>query len=457
MEAKSFGLAATGISILALVVGACAAPALNDDLSHPDRGDGGTKGTDSNSSGGTGTGTGSGRGTTNLPCDVSKVLASKCQTCHASTPKSGAGTSLVTWDDLHKVGPANHGGKKVIDLVKERIHDAKEPMPPGGTMVGHDLDALDKWIAAGAPKGESCDVAAPPASEPLPCTPDVTLKASKPYAMPAGKADQYVCVGVDVNVSKKRHVIALGPHIDNTNILHHILLFQTSSAFSSEPVECAAFGTAGNAKLISGWAPGGKNIILPPEAAFPENVGTTHWMVQLHYNNAQNRPAQSDNSGFSLCTTEDLRPNDAGIVAFGSMHFNIPPRANHKISCDVSTDLLGLTGVKFFAASPHMHRNGVSMMTERVSKLGFGTPEVVHQENNFNFENQDKVPISVTPSAGDVFRTHCAWKNTTDSPIGFGENTGDEMCYHFMTYYPDKGTLWHMPSLLASATCKVEP
>ena len=454
MNRNSVGASANVVAVLVLVGAACATPGLEP----PDpRVDPVTGGEAAAGSRGTGKGDGTSGVETNLPCDVSKVLAAKCQACHGAKPSAGAGTSLVTWDDFQKAGPADDGGKPVKDLVRARIHDAERPMPPGGTMALPELEVLDKWIAAGGPKGQSCEVPAPAESEPLPCKPDVTLKASKPYAMPAGKADQYVCIGVDVDVTKKRHVIALGPHIDNKNILHHILLFQTSSAYPSEPAECKAFGSAGGAKLISGWAPGGKNIVLPPEAAFPENVGTTHWMVQLHYNNAQNKPNQTDNSGFSLCTTEDLRPNDAAIVAFGSMHFNIPPRANHKIRCDVSTDALKLTGVKFFAASPHMHKNGVSMSTERIPKLGLGTPEIVHQENNFNFENQDKVPISVTPQPGDIFRTRCGWKNTSDSPMGFGENTGDEMCYHFMTYYPDKGTLWHLPSLLASPVCKVEP
>lgn len=441
------------ISILAFVVVACAAPPLGQegdsdltdrrsDAGKPPRGDGsGASGADA----------------TGLPCDVGKVLASKCQACHASAPKAGAGTALVTWDDLQKPGPGASSGKKVRELVKERIHAVDGVMPPGGGMAPADKKTLDDWLAAGAPKGEGCVVTPPPDTTPLPCTPDVTLKASAPYTMPAGKTDQYVCVGVDVTLSKKRHVIALGPHVDNKNILHHILLFQTSKSYPSEPTECKPFESAGASKLITGWAPGGGNIILPPEAAYPENAGTTHWMVQLHYNNAQNKPNQTDSSGFSLCTTEDLRPNDAGIVAFGSMRFSIPPRSTHKIRCDVSTDVLKLTGVKFFAASPHMHTRGLSMSTERVPKLGLGTPVMMHEETNYNFEDQGKVPIAVTAQAGDVFRTRCGWKNTTDAPVGFGENTGDEMCYHFMTYYPDRGTLWHLPALLATPTCKEEP
>ncbi len=37
---------------------------------------------------------------------------------------------------------------------------------------------------------------------------------------------------------------------------------------------------------------------------------------------------------------------------------------------------------------------------------------------------------------GDSIRTRCTWNNTTSSPAGFGENTSDEMCFNFISYYP---------------------
>lgn len=453
MHGKRIGYAAAAISILVGFAAACSAPTVDSNLTGEDNATSPPGGAGKGRPGGSaGDGVGDGLAPTGMPCDVSKAFVDNCQVCHASTPKSGASTALVTWDNLQASGP---GGKKVGDLVKARIHDDARIMPPKGKLPDASLKVLDDWFAAGMPKSTAAcgGGAAPQAQQPLPCTPDVTIKAAKPYAMPAGKVDQYVCVGFEVNLTAKRHIIALGPHVDNDKILHHILLFQTTSAYSPEPTECGAFGTAGGAKLVSGWAPGGGNVILPPEAAYPENVGTTHWMLQLHYNNAANRPNQVDNSGFSMCSTEQLRPNDAGMVAFGSMNFSIPPRGELNISCDVSTDLLGLTGVTFFSASPHMHTTGTSLSTARVPKLGFGTPEMIYNQPKFNFENQEHVKVTSKAGAGDIMRTHCGWKNPTDQAITFGENTGDEMCYHFMSYYPDKpSTLWHLPSLLAHCT-----
>jgi hypothetical protein len=60
-------------------------------------------------------------------------------------------------------------------------------------------------------------------------------------------------------------------------------------------------------------------------------------------------------------------------------------------------------------------------------------------------------------------RTRCTWKNPGDTTIAFGENTGDEMCFDFIGYYPnipDKTIFglplftWVTPS--QSATCAKE-
>ena len=402
---------------------------------------------------------------TGLPCDVDAVLKSRCQTCHGSETKYGASAPLVTYEDLQKNGPGASSSKKVLELVKERIHDDNRPMPPvpNERLSSAELAVLDGWIGAGAPASDArCTNEKPDDGvKPLSCKADTVLKASKPFTMQQGSAlDQYVCFGVDITLQKKRHVIGLAPKVDNTKILHHILLFQAPSSESSDPFPCAAFGSAAW-KLVAGWAPGGNNLELPPEAGFPQEAGTTHWVLQLHYNNAQNLAGQTDQSGYELCTTEDLRPNDAGVVAFGSTRFNIPPRSKTTISCDYRLPNT-FQNVKFFNASPHMHNLGVSMSTERIPG-GNGTPEMVFEQKKFDFENQANFPVKASVAPGDVMRTRCSWQNPTDQTVTFGEGTAEEMCFNFIGYYPnipDRVILglpvfsWVRPS--SSARCTTE-
>ncbi|MCA9586308.1 MAG: peptidylglycine alpha-amidating monooxygenase [Myxococcales bacterium] len=390
-----------------------------------------------------------GKTATGLPCDIDATLKQKCQTCHGASPSFGASAPLVTHADLMKDWPS---GKKVYELALARMKDDARPMPPvpNPRIAGAELTAFESWVKGGAqPSSDRCDARAPENKggvKPLSCKADTLLKSKTPFTMQVGAPlDQYICFGVDIDLSKKRHVIGLAPKVDNTKILHHILLFQSSTSFGDTPKECAAFGSAAW-KLVAGWAPGGDNLELPPEAGFPQEKGTTHWVMQLHYNSGSmgNKP-ETDNSGYELCTTENLRANDAGVLAFGSTKFNLPPRSNSEISCDYTLPNT-FSGVKFFNASPHMHTRGDSMSTQRLPG-GKGTPEMIFDQPKFDFENQANFKITASVAPGDVMRTKCGFKNPSDATIGFGEGTNDEMCFNFIGYYPnipDK-TLFGLP------------
>ncbi|HVH44942.1 MAG TPA: hypothetical protein VM925_21460, partial [Labilithrix sp.] len=375
---------------------------------------------------------------TGLPCEVDTLLKTRCQTCHSAEPQYGARIPLVTWSDLQKAGPGSSSKKKVYELIKERIHNDERPMPPSPQprLDANELAVLDGWLAAGAQSSNARCAAAgespPEAVKPLTCTPDTPLRGSKPFTMTPAAPDQYVCFGVDVELEKKRHVTALAPHVDNKDIVHHILLFQTENSESPDPFPCPSLGSAAW-KLVAGWAPGADNFVLPDEAGFPEEKGTTHWVVQIHYNTTKSATG-TDASGYDLCSTDELRPNDAGIIGLGSTTFKIPPRTTYTTRCDyrLGADFKDVT---FFNAWPHMHTFGSAMSTERLAG-GNGTPERIFEQKAFTFESQINFPIEERVTTGDVMRTRCTWKNTTDATVGFGERTGDEMCFNFVAYYP---------------------
>jgi hypothetical protein len=392
--------------------------------------------------------------TSGLPCDVNQILTTSCQTCHGAKPQTGASTSLVTWDDLQK----DVGGRKLYEVVKDRVHADSARMPPAAPLSAPDLASIDAWVAAGAPKSDAtCEGAPPPpAAKPFECAAPnklTVLKAAQPFTWTdKNKSDQYMCYGVDELVDAKRHVIAFGPKVDNLDILHHILLFQSNTAMSNEATPCSAV-TSTAWQLVTGWAPGGGNFELPPEAGVPEE-GTTHWILQVHYNNASGKfNGATDDSGYQLCSTDQLRPNDAGFLAVGSINFNIPPRtAKHRIKCDYKLNS-NFDGVTFFRAWPHMHKLGMALSTERLPGGDDTTPDPVFSQDPFSFENQESHPINLKPAHGDVLRTRCTWKNPGDVSVGFGENTEDEMCFDFLSYYPAIPSLgWVNPSLFASCT-----
>ena len=451
-------LAASIPLVVAAVAAACSAPinpnALGGD-NNPDDGQGastGPGGSSQTTADGGKPGTQGGGGGGGLPCDVSAIMQQNCALCHGSTPAYGAPSALVTYADLtapDKIDPT----KKVYEAVKARVHATSWTMPPSPSspLSAQDLATIDAWIAAGTPpsndscEGSGADAGPPPKQ--LSCKPDQFIRSPSPFTMPPNTQDVYMCYGFDVTPAQKRHVVGFGPHIDNPKIVHHLLLFQSDTAYSTTPQECSATTSVGW-RLVSGWAPGGQPMETPPEAGFPEE-GATHWILQVHYNNAAGTNAgQVDKSGYDLCTTDQLRPNDADVMALGTLSANIPPRAMTDITCEWDPTYIG--NIHVFSTTPHMHKLGKIMST--YVQRGGQSMKLVDQQN-FDFNYQTAYPASLDFQDGDKIMTRCGWNNTTDQTVKWGENTGDEMCFNFVSYYPKLSLplwSWTSPSMLAT-------
>ncbi len=403
-----------------------------------------------------GTSTSSG---TPLPCAVDDVLARNCRTCHQAPPVYGAPMPLVNWEDVHALAHSD-GKTPVYQMMGARIHDDKAPMPqpPNPRLSPQDTTVLDDWIAAGAPArsaGDTCgggnDDAGADAADPNACTPDTHIAPTSAWTMPQADANDYVCYGFDVTPAQKRQVIQIAPHVDDKTIVHHILLFQSQgpTSYDGTPRICDNdFGDIGWT-VVYAWAPGGATLVLPPEAGFPQE-GTTHYVVQVHYNNINHLAGEQDKTGFDLCTTDQLRPNDADVFAFGSMKFTVPPHATLDWSCKYTVDA-NLAGVHVFSGFPHMHQIGLSISTTLAPAQG-GGPIDLGTDPNFNFDYQHWRPVDATLQAGDVATTRCVWQNPKDTAVKFGVNTEDEMCFGFSMYYPKRNLLnWAIPA--SGATC----
>jgi hypothetical protein len=397
-----------------------------------------------------------------LPCPVAAVLAQHCTTCHGSTPLNGAPDSLMTWDDTQK-DSFTEPGKKIYQVMQERIHDDANPMPPApnARLSANDTATIDGWVNAGAAKStDDCSAQGGDAGyvDPLNCTPDLHVRSTSPWTMPQDQANQYVCYGMLAPTTglSGPHVIAFAPHIDNPKIVHHILVFEQGDKnveptdYPTTPQPCASGGNV-NWRIIYGWAPGGKNLYLPQEAGFP--TAGSRYVVQVHYNNIAALSGQTDSSGIDMCTGP-ARPNEADVLAFGTETISIPPNGTLDRTCSLTLPSQ-IPSVTIFTAMPHMHQLGTQISTTLTQADG-GAQIDLGTVNNWNFQTQYWLPLqTTTTNTGDTITTHCAWKNPTMNTVKFGENTEDEMCFSFTMYYPRIQTaLWSWQIPAATSQCK---
>ncbi|HTJ80606.1 MAG TPA: peptidylglycine alpha-amidating monooxygenase [Polyangiaceae bacterium] len=396
----------------------------------------------SDTTGSTSASTGSGPAGEGLPCEVADILSGHCQSCHSSPPKFGAPMPLLTRADLlaAPVGDGKDTAAHVGDLVVTRTAAGEMPPPPDVPLSEADQATLASYVQAGMP--ESSDTCggggggAGGGGPTLDCTPDTTLQPATAFEMPADQTDLYVCFGLEMSNDVQKQITAIAPLIDNTTIIHHILLLQAPEAVSAQGEQCDFVNTGW--KLVYAWGPGTGPLVLPKEAGYPVGPNDPgHFVLQIHYNNLMGLSGEKDRSGVQFCTTTDLRPNDADIMAFGGMNFDdIGPAEEKTLKCTTKIpDLLSsYLPVDVFRAWPHMHKLGVALDTQ-ITKADATTSTLVDSPN-YDFEYQVGYPTDTKLEVGDSVTTRCTWKNTTNGPVGFGEGTGDEMCFDFVSYYP---------------------
>jgi mono/diheme cytochrome c family protein len=386
---------------------------------------------------------------TGLPCAVSDLLARRCSNCHGATPQFGAPMPLVTRADLTAMSART--GRRVWQDIATRVHDATRPMPPPPNQALNEDDAriLDAWIASGAPESAATcstrDAGSSVVTTDLLCDRNERLRPTRAYEMPKDVDDALVCYGWDSPYPSKRHIVGLAPAIGATRQLHHVTLLQSDVAVSAVPGACEPSAMAAWRPLY-GWAPGAASLALPPEAGLALEPGG-HYVVQLHFTNPTHE-AVMDASGFDLCSTDQLRANDADVMAFGTTEITVPPHGDLTRDCSVAVPADGAT-TKIFAVFPHMHRLGRSIRT-RVYPGGKGEPVNLGTVSSWDLGNQTWQAADHLLRPGDVVQSECSWRNTTASAVGYGPTADDEMCFSYVMYFPkiqDANWHWSLPAL----------
>jgi dopamine beta-monooxygenase len=72
--------------------------------------------------------------------------------------------------------------------------------------------------------------------------------------------------------------------------------------------------------VLASWAVGSPAVYHPQEAGFKIGRGSdmVQAVLQIHYDNYDNRDKAIDSSGITLFTTERLRQYDAGLLVVGA-------------------------------------------------------------------------------------------------------------------------------------------
>jgi hypothetical protein len=415
-----------------------------------------------------------------LPCAVDSAVQTGCQGCHGATQMFGAPMPLVTFADFQKPAVSDKT-QTVAQIALKRVTATSNPMPP----VGHELSSDNKatlvtWLTAGAQSAPATQgVCAPPSATgaadgtthdvayfkagltPLPGETCYSLPThngqtagdTSPYQVSTG--EHYENFYFNVPWKAGEVMTRFGTKFDNLQVIHHWLLFTSSSANSKVGSHETTSGTTlgDDSQMLAGWAVGGDNVTFPPDVAL--QLETTQGLnVQWHFNNPG--AATMDSSAVQVCTVPMAMRSHIGSLTFlGTENFNGPIGMPAMTTSDFSGTCMNSSGapITIFAFTPHMHKLGVHM--KATVQHAAGMMETIF-DKPFDFNSQityvQQAPIVLMP--GDSITSTCTFDNTTPASVPFGPSTTQEMCYMFTMAYPAQALDDGVLSLIgATNTC----
>ncbi|XP_041368430.1 DBH-like monooxygenase protein 2 homolog [Gigantopelta aegis] len=290
------------------------------------------------------------------------------------------------------------------------------------------------WVSCDA--GEfKCDAIKDPAVK------NVTLRYP-PTKVPPTETN-YMCMTFDLPQDDDYHIIATMPFINNSNVMHHIVLYgcKDNVKTTTEPNLCY-MSQEGCGEVIGIWTLGMTGDCLYKDAGFHiGKTGTKKAALQFHWTNPELTEDYVDSSGFTIFYTPKRRKYDAGFFMTGAMWLEIPPgqpRVTQSSLCPAECTNEILKGpIHVTSALNHMHYLGFEQNVElfrgdtKITDLAYDpvysydTP-VVHRYDE---------PVEIRP--GDHLKTTCVFRSLSKKQTTyFGEGSYDEMCFGLFTVYP---------------------
>ena len=372
--------------------------------------------------------------------DIAPIVWSRCATCHR--PGEIGPFSLVTYDDVRR-----HAAQIAV-VTARRIMPPWKPAPGKGAfqserrLTDEELQALQRWLAEGAPEGSAADraQAPPPWNDGWQLgTPDLVVRMPEAYAVPADGADVFRTFVIPIPVAAPRYVRAIEFRPDNARVVHHanIGVDRTRSSRQLDARD-AEPGYEGSMERdarypegqLLGWTPGQAPHPVPPGTQWRLEPGSD-LVVQLHLQPTGRAERVAVTAGFFFT---DTPPDRTPIgLRLGSETIDIPPGTSEYFVVDryrLPVD------VEVLAVQPHAHN--LARRMEADAELPDGSKRWLIAIDDWDFRWQDVyryaeplvLPKGTTLSMRYTYDNSAANPRNPHTPparVVWGQNTSDEM------------------------------
>ncbi|MEE2775321.1 MAG: cytochrome c [Acidobacteriota bacterium] len=382
---------------------------------------------------------------------VAPILYENCASCHR--PGQTAPMSLLSYDE------ARPWAKSIRKVTTERTMPPWFADPEHGEFVedpsltDSEIDALTRWVAAGAPAGDLSKAPEPPSfsSEWKLGQPDAVFVAPE-YEVSDDVEDHYQWLQVDNPGDEERWIRAIEIHPGLIAAVHHQLTYLAPPEATLQGVQSRA--GALDLTFVGGWGPGvaplafadGHGMRMPPNSSL---------FFQMHYHKDPGPGTGGiDQTSMGLYFHDDKPENVVETLWLVDPALNIPPGdSNYHSWSSFTTEHEAV----LFDYTPHMHLRGKAMTF--TAEYPNGEKEILLDVPSYDFNWQ----LTYTPTepkvlpAGTTIRVDAKFDNSADNPanpdptanVTFGEKTTDEMMVGFIHYtFSDRSQQVDMPTFI---------
>jgi hypothetical protein len=257
-----------------------------------------------------------------------------------------------------------------------------------------------------------------------------------PQVPPGGEDTQ--CVQIKLSNTQPVNIVSLHNKLSAGS--HHFILTALNDPAAPEQAltRCQGFGGAVTGAPLTITQAHDDHVQLPEGIGYQLHAGhVLH--LEMHYINTTDKPMDISATSELFAADSGAALQPAAVMLIGTSDISVPPRSMAETGPKFLKLPAGMDDVKFFQITGHTHAFGTDVSVS----LASATQEPLlslYAPLRYDWEAPESTAlaphVSVPKDGGFLLR--CAWNNTSDSELTWGESARQEMCFFWGYYYPRK-------------------
>ena len=323
--------------------------------------------------------------------------------------------------------PAANAANAANAVAAPAMQTAVPAAPTGQAGAAAPITPVDPANAMSTAPAMQTAVAPPP-------TASLTILA--PQVQPGAEDTQ--CVQIKLSTTEPVDIVNL--HNTLSPGSHHFIVTALNDAAAPEqPLKrCQGFGGAVTGAPLSITQAHDDHVQLPEGIGYRLNAGhVIH--LEMHYINTTDKPLDISATTNMFAGAKGAALKPAAVMLIGTADISVPPHATAETGPKFLKLPAGMEDTKFFQITGHTHMHGTNVQVSLASALQQPMMDL-YAPVNFDWEAPESKALMphVSVPQGGGFLLNCAWNNTTDTELKWGESALTEMCFFWGYYYPRK-------------------